>query len=98
MVENLKVATWNVCLGLKNKKDYVARMIRENDIDVCGIQECEIDKDFPPSVLAFKDYNIEIEENIEKARVCMYIKHNINYKRRKDLEGENLHLVVIDIE
>ena len=98
MVENLKVATWNVCLGLKNKKDYVARMIRENDIDVCGIQECEIDKDFPPSVLAFKDYNIEIEENIEKARVCMYIKQNINYKRRKDLEGENLHLVVIDIE
>ena len=30
----LKLATWNFCLGLKNKKDYVSSVINEKQIDV----------------------------------------------------------------
>ena len=28
----IKVATWNICLGLKNKKESVKRLIIENNI------------------------------------------------------------------
>ena len=87
-----------MCLGLKNKKDYVAEMIRYNNIDICGLQECEVKKDYPLNVLSIKGYNIETETNINKARVCLYINQTLNYSRRKDLEGENLHMVVIDVE
>ena len=79
-------------------KDYVARSIRENDIDICSIQECEVEKDYDSSILAFRGYNIEMENNCDRARVCMFIKQDINYKRRSDLEGMNLHLVIVDIE
>ena len=87
-----------MCLGLKNKKDYVAEMIRYNNIDICGLQECEVEKDYPLNVLSIKGYNIETETNINKARVCLYINQTLNYSRRKDLEGENLHMVVVDVE
>ena len=77
-----------MCLGLKNNKDYVAEMIRYNNIDICGLQECEVEKDYPLNVLSIKGYNIETETNINKARVCLYINQTLNYSRRKDLEGE----------
>ena len=35
MTEKIKIANWNVCLGLANKKDYVAEMIKLNNIDIC---------------------------------------------------------------
>ena len=34
-----------------------------------------------------KNYNIEIQQNDLKSRVATYIRSNINYKRRCDLEG-----------
>ena len=40
----VKIATWNLCLGLKNKKDYVSDVIRENEIDICLIQLCHTPK------------------------------------------------------
>ena len=43
----VKIATWNVCLGLKNKKTYVSNTIEDNKIDICCIQECEIEKNYP---------------------------------------------------
>ena len=42
----VKIATWNVCLGLKSKKEYVKSKIIEEKIDICCIQESEIPKDF----------------------------------------------------
>ena len=31
----IKIASWNLCLGLTNKKDYVSQMILNVKIDVC---------------------------------------------------------------
>ena len=41
-------------------------------------------------------FNVAVLLNI-KARVGIYVGDSLNYVRRNDLEGENKHLVIIDI-
>ena len=93
----LKIATWNLCLGLKNKKDTVYGCLTEENIDIAMLQEVDIKKDYPIELLATKDYNLEVENANVKSRCAIAIKNNINYKRRIDLEGENLSLVILDV-
>ena len=93
----LKVGTWNLCLGLTNKKDIVKNYILSEAIDVCCLQETEIPKDYPNSLLTFNGYTIEIEKNTLKKRTAIYLNNKIKYERREDLEGENSHIIVIDI-
>ena len=62
------------------------------------MQEVDIDSNCPTNILTFPGYRIEIETNEIKSRVATYIKNNIEYVRRKDLEGVNSNLVIIDIE
>ena len=39
---NIKVATWNLCLGLANKKELVSQIIKNEQIDICCMQEITI--------------------------------------------------------
>ena len=48
-------------------------------------------------MLSLPDWNIEVEANSEKARVGIYIKTNISYKRRIDLEGTDSNIIIIDL-
>ena len=93
----MKLATWNVCLGVKGKKDYIKTVVCQEDLDICCIQECDIKPDYPMSALTFKNYNIEVEKNDVKSRCCIYIRNTVNYERRSDLEGENNNLVIIEV-
>ena len=47
----IKIATMNLCLGLKNKKDYVLGEILRNEIDISCLQEVEIESSFPAEML-----------------------------------------------
>ena len=95
----IKIATLNLCLGLPNKKNIVKQMIINEHIDLLLMQETEVDISLDPDLLSFPGYNYESEcvKNV-KARVGCYVKSNLNYIRRTDLEGTNLHLLVIDIK
>ena len=93
----IKVATWNLCLGLKNKKDYVYDTLRREKIDICLLQEVEINTNYPLNILSAKDYSIEVEKNDTKARCAIVIGKGIEYERREELEGNNLGIVVIDV-
>jgi exonuclease III len=93
----IKLSTWNICLGLKNKKDYIYQVIDEKEIDVCLLQEVEIDKDYDANLLTKGQFKIEVEKNKVKARVAILIKDNVEYVRRRDLEGEDLGIVIIDL-
>ena len=94
----LKIATWNICLGLKNKKDYVSSVINEHKIDICCLQEVDLETDYPSEILSFKNYSIEVETNDYKARVAVYIKNGISRHRRHELEGTNSNVIVIDLD
>ena len=56
----VKIAAWNLGLGLKNKKEYVKKIIEEHKMDIWGFQECGVPIDFPKGILSFRNYNIEL--------------------------------------
>ena len=93
----MKIATWNLCLGLFHKKEYVRSLLEENNIDILTLQETELANNIDPSVLQIKGYTFEIENNTQKRRIAIYIKNNIAYKRRTGLEKENLHTIILDV-
>ena len=94
----LKIATWNLCLGLFHKKDYVRTQLYENNIDILTLQETELSPELQLENLQIKGYSIEVENNNKKRRVAIYVKNSISYKRRIDLEKENMHIVILDVE
>ena len=51
---NIKIATWNLCLGLLHKKDYVRRLLEDNNIAILNLQETEIPGDMSASANAIK--------------------------------------------
>ena len=61
---SLKLATLNLCLGLKNKREEVKKLIEENDIDVLCLKETEISKDYNHQMLSVRGFNLEIENNM----------------------------------
>ena len=78
MMENkLNIATWNLCLGLANKKDTVIDYLSANNIHACCLQEMEIPMGFPENILNCCDYTIELEMNSEKKRVSIYVNNKI---------------------
>ena len=94
----LKIATLNLCLGLKYKKDLVKNYLYSEEIDILAVQETEIEKDFNCDLLSIKGFKYEYEENSFKKRVGFYIKNCIKYERKRELEGTDSHLIVIDVD
>ena len=66
MNNNLRICTWNLCLGLTNKKNIIKNTILTNNIDICCMQETEISPDFPTELLTFMGFEIETEINDHK--------------------------------
>ena len=97
MTSSIRIATWNLCLGLAGKKNIVKEYIKENKIDICCLQETELESAYQNDLLSFPGFAIEVEQNDVKKRVGVYIKSTISYRRRIDLEGRNSHLIVLDL-
>ena len=94
---NLKIATWNLCLGLANKKDIVTEYLKTSDISVCCLQETEVSNNFPTNILNCNNYTLELECSDDKQRTGIYIKNTVQYTRRIDLKEKNCHIVIVDI-
>ena len=97
MSSAIKIATLNLCLGLKNKKESVKGLILENEIEILCLQETEIEPGYSTELLAFKGYSFENELNNNKSRCGIYVSNKISYVRRSDIEIENLHVMIIDL-
>ena len=54
-VQNPSLNSWNQCLGLTNKKDYVTEIIKRNEIEVCCMQETEVKVDYNNFTLVFSN-------------------------------------------
>ena len=98
MENNINFATWNLCLGLSNKRDIVTQYLHENDIKVCCLQETEIPIGFPETILNCGNYNLELELNNTKKRAGIYLHETVSYIRRIDLEKEDHHIVIVDVK
>ena len=95
--QEVKLGTWNLCLGIKNKKDYVNKTINDLNIDICCLQETELKPTYPMDALNFKGFNYMSETNIIKARTGIYISQLISYDRQHNLEGVDSGLIIIDL-
>ena len=73
-------------------------MITHKGIDICLLQEVEIEAKFDKQLLTHKNFKIEVETNTIKARTAILIKDNIDYVRRSDLEKEDFGITIIDIK
>ena len=95
---DLKISTLNCCLGIKSKKETIKSLAYDNKIDIFCMQEIELENGYSADLLSFPNYRLEVESNVVKSRVGVYISNNVQYVRRQDLEGMNAHLIVIDIK
>jgi exonuclease III len=66
MSSGLKIASWNICLGLSNKKDFLAYELNKERIDVCCLQECEVPVRLDEKTLTLNNYKLELETNEHK--------------------------------
>ena len=92
----IKMATWNLCLGLTNKKTYVTEMIKMNEIDICCKQEVDIEASYKQNLLSCKGYTL-VENNNWKSRSGILVRNRIKFHRRIELEGANSGLVLLDL-
>ena len=95
---DVKLATWNICLGLANKKDLVSNTILENGIDICVMQEIDIAPGYDSNLLTFNGYNLLTENSNDKQRLGMYIKNGVDYSRKDELEGLGNGLIIVDVK
>ncbi len=93
----IKIGSLNLCLGLQNKKELVKQLIVENEIDVLCVQETELIANLDHDLMSFKNFNYESEINDVISRVGLLINSGLDYTRRRDLEGTNNHVIIIDI-
>jgi hypothetical protein len=98
MNELIRIGTWNLCLGLANKKDYVTSKLHDEKINICCLQECEIDPNQDEKTLTLPNYKIELEDNVYKKRTGIYIHNSVEYERQRHLEEPNNHIVIIDLK
>ena len=94
----LVIATLNLCLGLKGKKDLVKDILISNKIDILAMQEIEIESGFDEKTLSIPGYILETENNDLKKRSGFYINTSVKYSHKSNFEGRNNHLVVIEVE
>ena len=80
---SVKIATWNLCLGLPNKKDTVLRVLESEKIDICCLQETEIDENYPTNILSSPSYELELERNTGKKSWCLRQQTFKIYKKRR---------------
>ena len=94
----LKIATLNLCLCLKYEKDLVKTILQKNDIDILLMQEIELKVAYNFELLCIPGYTLECEENDYKRRVGFYIRDSLKYMRCQNLEVQNSHIIIIDLE
>ena len=96
--QELKIATLNLCLGLKNKRLEVERLLMDINIKILCLQEVEVENNLDSKLLSLKDYQFELETNSIKSRTGIYIANDISYRRMFTLEGVDSNMVIIDVE
>ena len=95
--KQIKICTWNVCLGILHKIHLVKEFVLENNIDILCIQEAEVKTEDNMELFRIHGYSLEIEKTSEvyTKRSVMYIKDGINYQRLTANEKENAHVICI---
>ena len=58
----------------------------------------EVESNLAPKLLSLRYFQFELETNSVKSRTGIFIANKIPYRRRSNLEGNDSHIVISDIE
>ena len=94
--KNINVCTWNLCLGLQYKLNYVKEILIKEDIDILCLQETELEDGLKLNSLHINGYELETDLTNHTIRSVVYIKTNLSYERIMN-QGINQNLIVIKI-
>ena len=84
--------------SLRNKKDELAQVIKNNNIDVMTVSETHLSKDTPDELLDIPGYKIyRWDRNADGGGVCTYIRGDIPSKKRSDLSNPKLEALWVEV-
>ena len=92
---NINVCTWNLCLGLQYKIDYVREILFNEKIDVLCLQETELEGGLGLENLKINGYELEADY-ADTIRSLVYVSSALVYERLKNT-GRDKNLIVLKI-
>jgi len=92
---NINVCTWNLCLGLQYKIDYVREILFNEKIDVLCLQETELEGGLGLENLKINGYELEADY-ADTIRSVVYVSSALVYERLKNT-GRDKNLIVLKI-
>ena len=95
---NIAIASWNCCLGLQNKLDFIKNVLNTYTIDLLFLQEAEIKITTPINLLQISNYNLEMSPTNGQlnSRTCCYVRSKIKYKRLDESENKTVELIMME--
>ena len=97
-ISSIKLAHTNTN-SIKNKLDDIAAEL--SDYDIIGISETKLNNSILSSTLMLNSYNIPIRKDREinnGGGLIIYVKNNIFFKRRDDLETNSIENIRIEVQ
>jgi len=76
-MKQIKIVSWNACLGAFNKLDYIKNIIQAHNPDLMLIQEAEINNKMDMNLLRIRNYDTFLSNNSPKSRLLCYVKTNL---------------------
>ena len=75
----------------------VENLLIQSEIDILCLQEVEFDSRLDPDLFGIKHFCFKLESNSLKARTGIYINERVEYKRKRLIEGDDSHIIIIDL-
>ena len=99
MKDNIKICTWNLCLGARCKLPLIKELLLENSIDVLCLQEVEINKQDDMNIYNIENFSVEFEGVTDgfKIRTLIYVSNRLQYRRMTELEKDNSNIVALKL-
>ena len=95
MKNELKIATWNCCLGLFHKLCYLKQELLITKIDILFVQEAEIDTNVDPTFYEIDNYNLHFDQTRQsKVRIAAYVKKSLRYTAQTWSSCELVNIVI----
>jgi exonuclease III len=84
--------------GSAKQKNIVKNLIKNENIDILCLQETEVDPNLDHLMPNFPGFAYESENHSLKSRVGIYINSLIKYNRCNHLEGNDSHIIIVDVK
>ena len=95
--KGIHIAHQNV-RGLFTKRDIIADFLNQNNVNIFGITETLLTTTLLSSFVFVDGYNFErLDRKGKGGGTAVYIKENINYTRREDLENDNVEGIWLEV-